>query len=59
MNRRMTEKDFEELVSYLDARIDTLTRPIPGTQILRIAESIRTANTTELTDEDSIDTIHP
>lgn len=56
MNKRMNEEDFVELVSYLDRRIDTLTKPIPSTQVLRLAESIRSAKSSEMVDEDAVDT---
>ena len=50
---KMTAKDYQEQIKLLDGRIDRLTRPIPSSHILQIAEAIRTA---ELGDEDSVGT---
>ena len=49
----MTPKNYEELIELIDGRIDELTKPIPGKQILRFAEAVRSA---KLGDDDSVGT---
>lgn len=49
----MTPRDYEELVELLDGRIDEFIKAIPSKQILRFAETIRSA---KLGDEDSVGT---
>jgi hypothetical protein len=41
---KMTLKELEEQIDILDRRIDELTKPLPSTQVLRFAESLRSAN---------------
>lgn len=43
--RKWELRDAEELIKYLDRRIDSLTKPLPSSQLLRLAEGIVTAGT--------------